>query len=49
MAKKLAESNLDKKYDLSSVRVLITGGSPCPQTVSTDLLNQYNIVFVESN
>jgi len=44
-AHKLIEGELVDKYDLSSVKLISTGGAPVPEYVVREIFNKYNIQF----
>ncbi len=47
MGHKLIKGELADKYDLSSVKMMITGGAAFPRNVSEDIVKKYNILFRE--
>ncbi len=47
MGHKLIKGELADKYDLSSVKMMITGGAAFPRNVSEDIVKKYNVLFRE--
>jgi len=44
----LLDGHLKDKYDLSSVKIMGTGGSKFPTSVTNRLIDKYNVIFCES-
>ncbi len=47
MGSKLVEGELAQKYDLSSVKMIITGAAPFDAKTSTAIVEKYNVIFRE--
>jgi len=46
---RLLDGDLKDKYDLSSVKIMFTGGSKFPKNVAERLVQKYNIIFREGS
>jgi len=46
--RKLIEGELVDKYDLSSVKIVTTGGAAFPGNVAKAIIEKYNVIFIES-
>jgi acyl-coenzyme A synthetase/AMP-(fatty) acid ligase len=47
LGRKLVEGELAKKYDLSSVKMVILPGAPFDAKTSTAIVEKYNVIFRE--
>jgi acyl-CoA synthetase (AMP-forming)/AMP-acid ligase II len=47
MGRKLVEGELAEKYDLSSVKMMVTGAAPFDAMVSKAIVEKYNVIFRE--
>jgi acyl-CoA synthetase (AMP-forming)/AMP-acid ligase II len=44
---KLIKGDLVDKYDLSSIKVMLTGGAAFPANVAKAIVDKYNIIFIQ--